>query len=165
MRKTVHLFVLGIMMTAFVQAQSLSPFVISSSGGYFSNSSGTLSATIAEMTMIQTFNSSVGILTQGFQQPSNATISIEEATLAEVSIYPNPTNGQFSLTINASANGSATVRIYDLLGQTIKEQEISISNGVNRLMFDIRGCSSGIYMLYYRDQIGSKTIKFNVTNN
>jgi len=165
MNKTICFFVLGIMTTCFMQAQSLSPTVIASSGGYLSNSSGSLSATIAEMTMIETFHATASILTQGFQQPDDATSSIDEPTLAEVSIYPNPTNGQFSLTINASANGSATVRIYDLLGQTVKQQEISISNGVNRLMFDIRGCSAGIYMLYYRDQTGSKTIKFNVTNN
>ena len=165
MNKTICFFVLGIIAIGLVQSQSLTPIVISSSGGYLSNSSASLSATIAEMTMIVTFHATASILTQGFQQPGDGTSSIEEPTQADVSIYPNPTNGQFSLTINASANGSATVRIYDLLGQTIKEQEISISNGVNRLMFDIRGCSPGIYMLYYRDQTGSKTIKFNVTNN
>lgn len=153
------------MIGSIVHAQSLSPTAIASSGGYFSNGTGSLSATVAEMTMVETFHATSSILTQGFQQPADVETSIHEATQAEVSIYPNPTNGQFSLTVNASANGSASVRIYDLLGQTIKEQSISVNSGINRLMFDIRGCSAGIYMLYYHDETGSKTIKFNVTNN
>jgi len=165
MNKIICFFVMGVITTCFVQAQSLSSAVIASSGGYFSNSSGSLSETIAEMTMVETFQATSGILTQGFQQPDDGTSSIDETTQADVSIYPNPTNGQFSLTINASANGSASVSIYDLLGQTVHEKEISLSSGLNRMLFDIRGCSPGVYMLYYRDQTGSKTIKFNVTNN
>ncbi|HBG69795.1 MAG: hypothetical protein A2W93_00260 [Bacteroidetes bacterium GWF2_43_63] len=165
MYKTLLSIVLGLMTGSIVLAQSLSPIAIASSGGYFSNGSGSLSATVAEMTMVETFHATSNILTQGFQQPADAVSSIDETTQAEVSIFPNPTNGQFSLTVNASANGSATVRIYDLLGQTIREQELAISSGISHLMFDIRGCSAGIYMLYYRDETGSKTIKFNVTNN
>jgi hypothetical protein len=165
MNKIICFFVMGGITISFVHAQSLSPSVIASSGGYFSNGSGSLSVTVAEMTMVETFNATSSILTQGFQQPDDGTLSIDETTLAEVSIYPNPTNGQFSLTINASANGSAVVNIYDLLGQKIHEKEITISNGLNRMMFDIRGCSPGVYLLYYRDETGSKTIKFNVTNN
>ena len=165
MNKILLIFALGVMTGSVVFAQSLSPTVIASTGGYFSNGSGSLSSTVAEMTMVETFHATGSILTQGFQQPADLETSIDESTQAEVSIYPNPTNGHFSLTIHAPTAGSATVRIYDLLGQTVKEQDMAISTGVNRLMFDIRGCSAGIYMLYYRDETGSKTIKFNVTNN
>jgi len=165
MNKIICFFVMGGITISFVHAQSLSPSVIASSGGYFSNGSGSLSVTVAEMTMVETFNATSSILTQGFQQPDDGTLSIDETTLAEVSIYPNPTNGQFSLTIDASANGSANVRIYDLLGQTVHEKELAISSGLNHILFDIRGCSPGVYLLYYRDETGSKTIKFNVTNN
>lgn len=165
MIKTIFICVLGLMTVCIVQAQSLSPTVIASTGGYFSNGSGSLSSTVAEMTMIETFHATTSILTQGFQQPADIETSIDETTLADVSIYPNPTNGQFSLTVNAPASGSASVSVYDLLGQTIQSQELAISSGLNRMAFDIRGCSTGIYMLYYRDETGSKTIKFNVTNN
>lgn len=165
MNKYVLLFVMGLFVGGLTQAQSLSPTVIASSGGYFINGAGSLSATVAEMTMIETFHAAGSILTQGFQQPEDGTAAFDELAQADVSIFPNPTNGQFSLTINAAANGSATVRIYDLLGQTVKEQDCRVSSGVNRMMFDIRGCSAGVYMLYYRDQTGSKTMKFNVTNN
>ena len=47
-------------------AQSLSPSVISSAGDFFSNASGSLSSTVAEMTMVETFSSTNNKLTQGF---------------------------------------------------------------------------------------------------
>ena len=156
---------IGVLCAGSAWAQSLTPIVIASSGGFFTTGSGSVSATVAEMTMVETFNAASSMITQGFQQPDDGTLSIDETTLAEVSIYPNPTNGQFSLTIDASVNGSASVSIYDLLGQSVHEREIAVSSGLNRMLFDIRGCSPGVYLLYYRDETGSKTIKFNVTNN
>ncbi len=57
-------------------AQSLSPQVISTSGGYLTNSKGSLSVTIGELTAVETIsNTSINlILTQGFQQNDAATV-------------------------------------------------------------------------------------------
>ncbi|MBK8683873.1 MAG: hypothetical protein IPN26_02195 [Bacteroidetes bacterium] len=56
------------LMNHHLKAQSLSPQVIASSGGYQSNAAGSLSFTIGE-TNTQTLSSANHILTQGFQQP------------------------------------------------------------------------------------------------
>ncbi len=59
------------------KAQSLSPQVIATSGGFLTNSKGSLSVTIGELTGIETLsNTSINlILTQGFQQNNAATVS------------------------------------------------------------------------------------------
>ena len=56
-----------VLVGTFTQAQSLSPKVIASAGGYQSNTAGSLSFTIGE-TNTQTFTSATHMLTQGFQQ-------------------------------------------------------------------------------------------------
>jgi hypothetical protein len=57
-----------------VQSQSLSPTVISSSGGYFTGTSLSLSWTLGEIAT-ETFSNGGCILTQGFQQPYGIVIS------------------------------------------------------------------------------------------
>jgi hypothetical protein len=57
-----------------VKSQSLSPTVISSSGGYFTGTSASLSWTLGEIAT-ETFNNGSYILTQGFQQPFGITIT------------------------------------------------------------------------------------------
>ena len=66
--------------------------VISSSGGFYSAGGNSLSVTVAEMTMVQSFIQPTNMLTQGFQQPEHLTIGIaeNEDLQGEVLIYPNP---------------------------------------------------------------------------
>src|SRR5437899_12474793 len=74
-------------------AQSLSPTVIASTGGFSSNANGSLSYTVGEMTMVQTFSANGNILTQGFQQPNeNVTglLDITKDDFGSFVVYPNP---------------------------------------------------------------------------
>ncbi len=66
MKKIYVLFALFIYINA--GAQSLSPKVIASAGGYFASANASLSWTLGE-TMGQTFSNGGNTLTQGFQQP------------------------------------------------------------------------------------------------
>jgi hypothetical protein len=62
------IIVICIILTANLNAQSLSPVVLASSGGYFESGTVSLSWTLGEMAT-ETFSGSNIILTQGFQQP------------------------------------------------------------------------------------------------
>lgn len=62
------LFFLSSVIICSAQAQSLSPTVISSSGGYFTGAGGSLSWTLGEIATETLINGGY-ILTQGFQQP------------------------------------------------------------------------------------------------
>ncbi len=59
-----------------LNAQSLSPQVIASAGGYQANATGSLSFTIGE-TNTQTLASATHMLTQGFQQPYKLTLNVK----------------------------------------------------------------------------------------
>jgi hypothetical protein len=132
-----------------LNAQTLSPTVISSSGGYFSSASGSLSTTVAEMTMVQTFTGTNNILTQGFQQPEDFAVSITENEVpsGEMVIYPNPTNGQISLTFNSDGSQTNSIKIYNLVGQIVFAEKSETIQGLNNQTFDISHQGQGIYML------------------
>ena len=59
-----------------VNAQSLSPQVIATAGGYQTSAAGSLSFTIGE-TNTQTLTSATHMLTQGFQQPYKLTLNVK----------------------------------------------------------------------------------------
>jgi len=132
-----------------LHAQTLSPTVISSSGGYFTSASASLSFTVAEMTMVQTFTSPGNILTQGFQQPEDLTVSISETPTVsgDVSIYPNPTNGAFTLSYLCNDNSETTIKLYNIVGQLMLSIPVTQVAGLNTYKFDINSFSQGIYML------------------
>jgi hypothetical protein len=135
--------------TSLVQSQTLSPTVVSSSGGYFTSASASLSFTVAEMTMVQTFTTAGNILTQGFQQPEDYSVSIQEtpALTGDLVVYPNPTNGNFTLSYVSNENTETTINLYNLVGQVVLSKSVSQVKGLNTVNFDISSFSQGIYML------------------
>jgi hypothetical protein len=132
-----------------VQSQTLSPTVISSSGGFYSNGSGMLSFTVAEMTMVETFTQPGNILTQGFQQPEDYVTGIVETpdVSGNTLIYPNPTNGSFVLSYMNNDNSETTIRLYNLAGQIVMEKQVLQSAGLNTVNFDISSFSQGMYIM------------------
>ncbi len=142
------IFVLGICGFS-PQAQTLSPTVISSSGGYFTSANASLSFTVAEMTMVNTFTSTNNILTQGFQQPEDYLVGITETPVfkGEVLIYPNPSNGNFILSYVSNYSSDNIIKLYNLLGQVVFTKTVVQVNGLNTVNFDIRNLNQGIYLL------------------
>jgi hypothetical protein len=136
-------------MSGMLHSQTLSPTVVSSSGGYFTSASASLSFTVAEMTMVQTFTSAGNILTQGFQQPEDLSVSIPEPSTVsgEIMIYPNPTNGNFTLSYVSNETSETTINLYNLIGQVVLTKAVSQVKGLNTVNFDISSFSQGIYML------------------
>jgi hypothetical protein len=129
--------------------QTLSPTVISSSGGFYTSANAMLSTTVAEMTMVQTFTSGSNILTQGFQQPEEITTGIVEEPVVSGSIliYPNPNSGSFLVSFNNNDNAQTSIRIYNLAGQVVMEKQETPSIGLNTINFDISAYSQGMYIL------------------
>lgn len=161
---------IGVFCTAFVHAQSITPIVIASSGGYyFISGTGSVSATVAEMTMIQTFESADGFITQGFQQPAETYLAIEENPDG-FDVFPNPTNGKFSITIDANESGSVRIRLYNLLGLVVYSEVLEAAGGVNVFNLDISGFDAGVYLVEFtlhnlsgKSEIG--TVKINLIND
>jgi hypothetical protein len=134
-----------------VKAQTLSPVVISSSGGYYSAGGNSLSVTVAEMTMVQSFIQPTNMLTQGFQQPEQLTTGIAETETVqgEVIVFPNPNNGQFNISYNALNNGQYQVKIFNMVGQIVFAQSYGADAGINTISLSIGQFGQGIYMLEF----------------
>jgi hypothetical protein len=166
-RMSILIVVMGVCgLTAI--SQTLSPTVISSSGGFFTSVNAMLSSTVAEMTMVQTFTSSGNILTQGFQQPEDFTVGIIETPVVsgDILIYPNPTNGSFALSFTNNDNSDTRIRIYNLAGQLVLEKQLTPSTGLNTINFNISAYSQGIYILEIAttNQKGEKNSSYHKIN-
>lgn len=169
--KRIPLLILGVCMAMFLQAQTLSPFVVSSSGGFYSNGSGSLAFTTAEMTMVQTFTQAGGILTQGFQQPEDWSVSIQEESMlsGNLIVYPNPTQGIIHVDMNALTNGKAVIRVFDMPGRLAINSQMNVLKGENTTEINISSFARGIYFLEYiftgsEGKKESKVFKINLVN-
>lgn len=60
-----------------------------------------------------------------------------------ISVYPNPSNGVFSVELNKAAAG--TIEVFDALGNSV--QRIEIRENASDYKLDMSGYSKGIYML------------------
>lgn len=150
MKKTILLLGAFMMLLSIsMKAQTLSPTVISSSGGFFSGGNYTVSVTVAEMTMVETFIQTNNMLTQGFQQAFPPYVSIEENNLpaGDVSVYPNPTNGQLNISYNATTDGEYLISIFNIVGQVVYKQSYSNGVGLNTVRIDLSKFMQGVYML------------------
>src|SRR3989442_14473369 len=77
MKKIILLILLSGLSFA-LRAQTLTPFVVSTSGAFYSNGAGMLSTTIGELAAVTTLSGGSNYLTQGFQQPWDFSVSIPE---------------------------------------------------------------------------------------
>ncbi|MEP7169354.1 MAG: T9SS type A sorting domain-containing protein [Bacteroidota bacterium] len=163
------LFVMGAKST-FGQTAMLSPFAISSSGGFYTHPLGSFSATAGEMTMVETFHVNT-FLTQGFQQPVPDTVinvGIGELNGAglEIKIFPNPVINHLSVSIYADKIKMYRIRISDIIGQEISSSVYYPSAMGAAYDIDVSALSEGIYLLTLEsaDKKFIKTIQF-VKNN
>jgi hypothetical protein len=146
MKKTIYLLL--VIAVFQVKAQSVSPFVIASTGGYFSNVNFSVSSTFGELTMVETFHNG-DYLTQGFQQPWPFTVGIENPVPGanETNVYPNPSGGNFTFSYNFSSSGTIAFRLFDMLGRSIDNSAVDFDKGFNMKEFNYTGLAQGIYFL------------------
>jgi len=131
-----------------VKAQSVSPYVIASTGGWFTSSNFSVSSTFGELTMVETFHNG-DYLTQGFQQPWPLVTGIENPIPGtnEVNLYPNPSNGNFTFSYNFPSGGTIAFRLFDMLGRSIDNSATNFDKGFNMKDFNYSSLAQGIYFL------------------
>jgi hypothetical protein len=159
-----------------VQAQTLSPSVISSTGCYGTSAANSLSYTVGELAAVQTFTSSSGsvILTQGFQQPNDIVsglLNIEANADGAFSVYPVPASATVWYGYEFTEPGNAEVSLVNILGQKLN-YGLTESYNSGKLLhsFDCAAYASGDYILSVKftsacgqEKILSKKIQF-ITN-
>lgn len=164
--------------TAFgfaLQAQMLTPTVISSTGGFSTNGgNGSLSYTVGEMTMVETFSQGANILTQGFQQPNDNMVGILEMTQDEFgsfAVYPNPAVDNLWFGFQFPEEGRVQICLYDVIGQKISDvYNASYENGKMVEQLNVTTYAAGVYMLTMNfvsakdGKVHSTSKKFQVIN-
>lgn len=111
------IIVILIFATTFVKAQSISPFVLNSTGGFFQENNIWLDISVGEI-VTSTISNSETILTQGFLQPDYNLVSIKKHTHStEINYYPNPVRNE--LFITTGLNNIKSVNVYDYSGRIV----------------------------------------------
>jgi hypothetical protein len=155
MKKTYFLFLIALAAVTglYAQAPILSPTVIASTGGFSTNGGNSLSYTVGEMTMVQTFTGGGNILTQGFQQPNdtgtiNGLLSVTQDEFGSFVVYPNPAVDNFYYGFQLPEAGKVNIVLYNELGQ--KTADILTTNyesGKQVNQTNVSGVAAGIYFV------------------
>jgi len=118
--------------------------VLSSGGGYFSNSNGSISYTIGEP-VIETYKEGDYIITQGFQQSNFIITTINDymEIAWDISVYPNPANDFVKLIISKANLIGFEYRLYDLNGRLLMQQQIND----NETLLPFNNLPAGEYIL------------------
>lgn len=92
---------------------------------------------------------------------------IDDEVIAEennsVSVYPNPSDGNFKVKISSDELGTIHLMVTNLSGQVLLETQTENSSGSVEMPIDLIGYSDGIYFL--RIQIGEKIISRKIILN
>jgi hypothetical protein len=103
------------------------------------------SGTASPYSLIRTF-STLGCAREGISS---------DFTASDLSLYPNPNNGNFNLNFVAEGAGSATLFVADLTGKTVTNQTITVTEGENNIPVSLDGVVPGIYLV--RFTVGENT--------
>ncbi|MEO5645108.1 MAG: T9SS type A sorting domain-containing protein [Bacteroidia bacterium] len=147
--KEIFAFIAVVFLCNFTFAQSSSPDVLSSGGGFASGPGFTNSFTIGQASIPETYTTGTFILTQGFQQPSDIGTGLAPINLASTNIgtFPNPSNGQFFLEYTLDENAFVTIDAFDVLGQRIYTETTARSAGKQLQEVNLSGNANGIYFV------------------
>ncbi len=74
-------------------------------------------------------------------------VSIEENSLnAGLSVFPNPSTGNITVSLNNEAGNNAIVNVYDAIGSLVHTGNIA-GKGAQQIVLDLSDLSNGIYQL------------------
>ncbi|MFH1320953.1 MAG: T9SS type A sorting domain-containing protein [Bacteroidota bacterium] len=65
----------------------------------------------------------------------------------QINIYPNPNSGEFVIEINIDKPQNMLVKLFDLKGQLMLEEDINKISGIYRKTINLKGYSKGVYHL------------------
>lgn len=65
----------------------------------------------------------------------------------DFSVFPNPSNGNFSIQLNGMEKGNGKISVVNLLGQEVMQENISIAEGENNFEISLGEMTAGIYFV------------------
>lgn len=87
-------------------------------------------------------------------------LEIEELTLTDVTIYPNPSNGTFNLGLTSPNSDVLNIEVFDLIGSKVWEKkDVAIVDGSNQIILSMNELNYGQYILKASTVSGSSIMK------
>ena len=74
-------------------------------------------------------------------------------------LYPNPANEYVRLAIASTEAAEATVTICNLMGQTLSNEIITLTEGNNDVTISTSNLNAGVYMVNVKTEKGTSTQK------
>ncbi len=84
-----------------------------------------------------------------------ASLSIDEFSINNLSIYPNPNNGEFTVRFNTTNNNPVNLQVFDIRGRSILNNSYNVNGEFNQTI-NLGNVQFGLYLLNVND--GNKTI-------
>jgi hypothetical protein len=132
----------------FTWGQTVSSFVINSTGGSFKNGNISLDYSVGEMAVTEIGGAGY-VIQQGFLQADVLMITgIEEEISRQIIFFPNPVKDR--LTIHSPLRKIAMVQMYDLAGKELTQKPLQED------VLDLSSFQSGVYLLSLIDENGKK---------
>lgn len=73
--------------------------------------------------------------------------AIEGSSDWKVEVYPNPVSEAFTVTVNSDASETGTLSIFNINGQLVHRQPLSLSEGLQQYVIQRSDLSAGIYYM------------------
>lgn len=162
-----NILTLGIAILGFgfaAQSQSLDRQVIGSAGGYETQGGYSLSFTVGEPVVETAITGSL-VLTQGFQQPDDVSVGINDVVKINMdySIFPNPTVNQLTVQLSADKVVEVSISLHDMLGRELTELNRKVLvDGVTSQQYDLSNLAAANYMLILSDKEGNLLGQFKI---
>ena len=100
----------------------------------------------------------MGVGANGCSASANVVVTVDgiagikdEFQTGEISLYPNPSNGIYTLDLNFSDRKNLQLTVSNALGQTVKRDELVDILGSYHTSLDLTGMSDGVYFLNLTD--------------
>jgi hypothetical protein len=77
-------------------------------------------------------------------------LSIDEFELEDLSIYPNPSNGSFTIGFDSKSGEDINIEVYDIRGRAIFTKSFNSTNRFNEQV-QLNTAQSGVYLLHISD--------------
>jgi aminopeptidase YwaD len=69
----------------------------------------------------------------------------EVNTFEALKLYPNPANDKLTVNLISNTNGNLSVRLINMMGQTLSYENITIFNGAINHSLDVSKIANGVY--------------------
>jgi uncharacterized protein YlzI (FlbEa/FlbD family) len=86
-----------------------------------------------------------------------------DAVLFDINVYPNPASDVLNVTFNSNLSGTASVMIYNSVGQLVIEKALTINTGFQQSNMDVSELPSGNYLIRVSTPEGFSSKMFQVS--